>query len=119
MPRGAKIDRQATKEKGYKDERSFLSLEGDEYLKGEDLSARRAAVYYKSHGRCMLNVSPRCRGWIDFPDFEMDHIQGGLVGRNDNLSNLRAVCKPCHRARHLRPRFGEHTFERTEQEETA
>lgn len=105
MPRGAKIDKQATKEKHYKDERSFISLMGDEYLKGEDLKLRRDEVFAKSHGRCMLNVSPLCRGWITRGTFELDHIQGGLVGRNDNADNLRAVCKRCHRYRHIRPKW--------------
>lgn len=105
MPRGAKIDKQATKEKAYKDPRSFISTYGDEYLKGEDLHERRKEVYARSHGRCFLNLSPRCRGWIRYNDFELHHKHGGHVGRNDNLDNLSAVCGPCHRAAHVSPRF--------------
>jgi len=105
MPRAARVDREATKAKQYFDSRSFVSTHGDEYLKGMDLGQRRREVYDRSKGRCQLQNSPRCRGWISWETMEMDHIQGGLVGRNDNLENLRAVCAPCHRHRHVQVRW--------------
>ena len=111
MPRGHKKDVHVTKllfRNGLLlDRRSFLSLPREEdgtvhlMLKGDDIVCQRQRVWHRSKQRCAL-----CKGAITF-DFEMDHIQGGTSGRCDCLHNLRALCRDCHRLKHVRTRFGE------------
>ena len=102
-----KPDCKATKERGYKDERSFIDVYGHEFLKGWDTHERRLQTYERDKGRCRLIASPRCRGFANWNDGETDHILPRGKGGSDDLDNLRWVCKPCHRFRHVHPRFGE------------
>ena len=102
MPRGAHKDRAITKllrENGLLlDKRSFVSLGAEPhlYLRGEDIVAQRMRAWVASRGKCGICGSP-----LFYQDYEMDHIQGGIVLRCDCLHNLRAVHGPCHRKRHL------------------
>ena len=97
------------------DRRSFVSLNANEphlFLFGDDIKMQRERVWARSKGKCgickkKIEIAPY-EGQFDFgKDWEMDHIQGGLVGRCDCLHNLRATHPECHRAKHVRPRFGE------------
>lgn len=100
--RGFHRDAEATAAKGYKHTRSFVDLHGGEHLYGEDMTFRRQQVYNAAHGRCQSQESPHCRGWISWEGMEMDHIEGRI---NDNQDNLRAVCVPCHRFKHVHPKW--------------
>lgn len=110
MPRGAKKDTAVTKllfRNGlFLDRRSFVSLHGNEphlFLKGEDVSAQRLRVWYRSKNRCAICKKEFVFEYYD--EWEMDHKQGGLVGRCDCLHNLRIVCPECHRKKHIHPQF--------------
>jgi len=102
-PRGAKRDLAVTKlllDNGLLlDKRSFVSHEPHLYLKGDDIVKQRARVAGRSGGLCGICKKPF--GGIFGYDWEMDHIQGGLTGRYDDLSNLQAVHAECHRKRHV------------------
>jgi 5-methylcytosine-specific restriction endonuclease McrA len=107
--RGFKVDLQATFEfQGtgrFKDNRSFIDVHGHELLYGEDMSNRRIAIFSRDRGRCMLLLSPRCRGWVSFANAEVDHIiPRGKLG-SDDADNLRLCCGLCHRMRHVRPQW--------------
>lgn len=110
MPRGAKRDNFETKLRHFRDPRSFCSINGHEYLYGKDVEPRRREVYERDHGICQMRAedgdSPvDCDLFALWDDGEMHHIQGGLVGRCDCLHNVQWVCKPCHRASHVRPKW--------------
>lgn len=102
-----KTDRQLTASRKYLDERSCVDIFGKEHLFGEDMTARRKEVYGRDGGRCMLIASPRCRGFASWNNGEMDHVVSRGKGGSDDASNLRWSCGPCHRFRHVHPRFGE------------
>jgi 5-methylcytosine-specific restriction endonuclease McrA len=108
VARHRKVDRQLTKTRNYLDDRSFTDIFGKEYLSGLDMGARRKEIYDQSKGRCMLIASPRCRGFADWSDGELDHIVSRGRGGSDDASNLRWCCGPCHRHRHVHTRFGEY-----------
>ena len=107
MPRAAKVAHTETKylhDTGVLvDKRSFVGLDGHQYLKGDDISRRRREVFERDGYKCKV-----CGAAVDWETGELDHIQGGLVGRHDDMSNLQTICAPCHRAKHLHTRFGEH-----------
>ena len=117
--RGFKIDPQATKEMReagrYVDPRSFRSICGHDILYGTDMGVRRAEVHVRDHGRCMLTLSPRCRGFANRRYGEVDHIIPRGKGGSDDLENLRWTCVPCHRLRHVHPRWGERRAEAHEE----
>ena len=73
------------------------------HLEEFDRMRMRPIVFARSKGKCQ---NKRCRADIMGAPWEMDHIQGGLSGRCDCLHNLRALCVPCHRARHPQVQFG-------------
>jgi len=109
MPRGFKRDAAMTKllrANGFLlDSRSFISLgiEPHLVLKGDDIICQRQRVWHRAKGKCAI-----CKdslAVLDYGDFEMDHIQGGTVGRCDCLHNLQAVHVACHKKKHVRPQF--------------
>lgn len=99
MPRGAKRALADTRERHFINKRSFVSTDGHEYLYGKD-KAKRYREFVESS-------SPYCAncGRISYDNGEMDHIQGGLVGRCDCLHNLQWLCKSCHRAKHVQVKW--------------
>lgn len=99
-PRGAKIDRTATAELGFSDPRSFRGQDGHDYLKGDDIRARRQEVYDRDKGNCR-----GCYKFVSWIYGHMDHVQGGLVGRCDCLHNLQWLCQNCHRAKHVQTKW--------------
>jgi hypothetical protein len=105
--RGAKVDRTATKALRdnhlFLDRRSFISIDAHLYLKGDDVICQRQRVWHRSKGKCK-----NCKAQLSPLDAELDHKQGGLVGRCDCLHNLQILCHDCHVKKHGRfPRFGE------------
>lgn len=107
--RGFKVDMSATiemrKSGHYVDQRSFRSVCGHDVLYGHDMSARRLEVWKRDKGRCMLTISPRCRGFANLLAGDADHIVPRGKGGSDDLENLRWTCGPCHRSRHVHPRW--------------
>lgn len=113
MPRGAKIDRQATKEAQFLSPKSFVSLKGNVYLAGKDMEIQRMKVFEASKGRCESStvaevlptefngsVSRRCPNRIYWETFHMHHLIHRGKGGSDDLDNLAAWCPPCHLRHH-------------------
>lgn len=110
MPRGASVDMAVTKvlvkNHIFWDKRSFVSLPNHSdgsihvYLKGDDIKLARQRVWSSSRQRCAS-----CKTELGYDDWEMDHKQGGTVGRCDCLHNLQALCRPCHRKKHVKVGF--------------
>lgn len=100
MPRGAKIDHESTAELGFVDDRSFRSIDGHDYLKGDDIRSRRQEVYDRDKGICRKCYTP-----VSWSYGHMDHVVGGLVGRCDCMHNVQWLCPDCHRAKHVQVQF--------------
>ena len=100
-PYGARRDKHATANAGFCDPRSFVSRpwfnDGTVhvYLKGADASAARTRTMERYKGKCAL-----C-GAVVGTSGEMDHILNGPTKRCWCENNLRWLCKPCHRERHV------------------
>jgi hypothetical protein len=108
MPRGAKIDRTATAEAHFLDNRSFRGQDGHDYLKGDDIRVRRLAVYERAKALCEgCPIAHR----VLWQYGHMHHKKGGLVGRCDCLHNLAWVCPEFHRAQHVQVRWTKTTQE--------
>lgn len=111
-PRGATRDNAITdllyENQLFLDSRSFVSLSNPPhlYLKGVDMTVQRHRVWTRDRGICQI-CSRVPRYDIEHEGWQMDHILSkGKLG-SDDLQNLRAICKECHRKRHLHTRFGE------------
>jgi|SRR5690348_5738397 len=96
--------------KRFKDVRSEVKrdMELVPHLKlfGEDMSEQRELVMRRAKGRCEYRNEAGKRCPVR-DNLEMDHVQGGLVGRCDCLHNLQMLCPRCHQAKHGRTvRFG-------------
>ena len=102
--RGAKKDTAITKlllDNGLLlDKRSFVSLGAEPhlYLKGSDIPAQRERLTRQT---ASLACGICKNGLIGLGYAEMDHKQGGTVGRCDCLHNLHFVHSTCHRAKHV------------------
>lgn len=99
MPRGFKVDRAATGTRFFQDSRSFIAIGGCEVLYGEDVGKRRRELYDRAHGRCELQSSPRCRGFVNWND-EWHHLKTHGGKKCDCLTAGKFVCGPCHRFEH-------------------
>lgn len=102
--RGAKIDREATRLAHFLDPRSFRSLDNHDYLKGKDVEPRRREVYLRDGGFCQVCRREGVRNFVGWQG-EMHHVQGGLVGRHDDLENLEWICPAHHRATHVQVKW--------------
>ena len=105
MPRGAKVDRAATVIADFLDKRSFISLKGDAYLFGKDMSEARHFVFVRDKGRCQ-----ECGMWIGEDYGEVHHKVPRGKGGSDNIGNLEWSCRKCHRFAHRarNPQWSKH-----------
>jgi len=94
--RAHNVDQVATQASFFLDRRSYVTHSGHAYLFGNDVTMRRHEVYERDLGKCQ-----DCGKRALWDEGEMNHIQGGLVGRCTCMHNLEWLCKPCHRARHV------------------
>lgn len=94
-----KADRQATEAAGFTDPKSHVLKDGRWVLYREDWKAQIRALNYRSGGRCE-NIKEtglgqiRCWAQAVHPH----HRKLRSIARDDRLSNLLAVCFPCHLA---------------------
>jgi len=104
---GWKLDRIATREairsKRFKCRRSRMGMKGDEHLAGIDKSNRRHEIYMRARGMCQACPVPHFVSW---ERGEWDHHPISGLGKPDNLSNGRWVCRASHRLKHVHPKFG-------------
>ncbi len=109
--RAFKIDPEATANRlpAFQHPRSFVSLDGHEILFGPDKEARRREIYDRAHGRCEMQSSPRCRGFVRWNNMGMEgwaHVcEAPHRDHCDCLDAGKAACDPCHRATHVAPRW--------------
>ena len=113
MPRGAKVDRAATRLMKFKSKHSFVSTEGKLYLRGKDLSEMRERVFERDGWKCVdmpksVSFKDRCTGKL-----ELSHKirkSSGSTKENslgsDDFDNLCARCTYHHRLHDLRGNDG-------------
>lgn len=80
--------------RGYIDPSTFVRKDGTEVLKGADWRIRVYTLFARAKGQCEYEIAPgvRCsRGCVD-----PCHVKPRHPKRNDELSNLKAGCRPCH-----------------------
>lgn len=95
------VDRERTEKAQFRDKRSYWTNAGHMYLFGIDAQDVRAIIYARDRGNC--NVCGIACGVFG----ELDHIKGGNTDDRCWCNhNLQWICRPCHRKKHLRPRFG-------------
>lgn len=96
-----KVDPVATHAAAFMDKRSYITLDGKEFLFGEDMKARRLDVFERDGYICQI-----CHKPCICDDAELDHfpITRGRGG-DDSITNLRAVHGHCHRKVHVRPQW--------------
>ena len=89
MPRFTKVDREATKARKFQDKRSFIGVNGCEYLRGKDVGPRRQKVI-EIYGE-------QCRNCKKVFMIEADHIFPKWSGGCDCIENWMPLCAHCHR----------------------
>lgn len=101
MPRKPGKKKKATENKRFKFRRntrkSRVLLDGRELLSWSDWHKRRVECWERDKRKCVKCKKP-------LPQIEMaeiDHIRKRSLCGGDQLSNLRCMCMPCHRKRHL------------------
>jgi 5-methylcytosine-specific restriction endonuclease McrA len=98
LKRRPKLDREATKARGFLDRWSYVSYLGKEFLGAKDWEVRRVEVYNRDEGKCVKCKRPVP---LDGPlgvRGECDHIIKRSQGGDDKASNLEFLCpSPCHR----------------------
>jgi hypothetical protein len=108
-----KADTQATAERNFQDERSYVAGErmhpGTEhpcqYLAGDDVGPFREAIYKRDGGRCQLRLT--CDGEAVLPldgsiweRWHLEHEQGGIgQSRCWCPENVRGACYACHQVK--------------------
>lgn len=101
-----KFDPVATKLAGFKDRRSYITIQGKRFLFGIDKSALRMRCYERAQGACC-----KCGRFTGWEHGEMDHEIPLGQGGDDSDSNVRWMCgrfmqPPCHVMLHGRyPRW--------------
>jgi hypothetical protein len=92
-PRGHKKDNTETMARNFNHKDSFISLDGHEYLRGQDWKDRQLEVLIRDKFACRV-----CNTWE--PPFDVHHILTRGEGGPDDLENLMLLCRKCHNKRH-------------------
>lgn len=105
MPRFGKRDLLATQAMRFKDDRSFVALDGTLRLYGADWKEQVQRVWFRDKGICQW-----CSRLIDaaYEIWDADHKVKRSKGGSDDLDNLRLIHRHCHIARHpeFQPQWG-------------
>ena len=88
-------DEAATAGRKFRDERSYVTIGGQEFLYGKDMGDRRWDVWVRDGGRCFA-----CERPMFFEDCDLEHSVPYSAGGDDSLENLRISCSGCNHARH-------------------
>jgi len=69
-------------------------------LYGIELTALRAEVFARCHGKCEMRSSAECWGIADWTNGHMHHKIHRSLGGSDTLENCVWSCPSCHRKEH-------------------
>ena len=95
---GSKIDVPATFARFFHDDDSFISLDGREFLSGDDWLARKKELMERDGGMCHWKEGLRviCGKPAEHPH----HVKHRSKGGDDSLRNLISLCAEHHREAH-------------------
>jgi hypothetical protein len=115
MRGGGHRDPAATAAAKFTDSRSYVRLDGKQFLFGDDIEWLRRQVFERDGYRCTGEnlegdeMGERCNRLIDWFDGHMHHIRRRGHGKSglgdDSLQNCVTVCDRCHKKLHPRPRL--------------
>jgi 5-methylcytosine-specific restriction endonuclease McrA len=104
--RGAKRDQAETAARNFDDAKSFISLDGREFLAGDDWKEQKAKVWKRDKGMCqsMFSGFYLCGAKA----VHVHHVVRKSRGGDDSLDNLVCLCAAHHREAHpeKQTRFG-------------
>jgi hypothetical protein len=98
MEESMKADVMATRAAKFKDSKSYIAKDGRHVLHGADWTSRKRELWERCGGRCevwleIIGIPAfRCQAEAQDPH----HIIARSKQRNDELSNLKAVCRRHH-----------------------
>ncbi len=95
------VDREATEDALFEDERSYVTHDGQQFLFGVDMRNRRQEVFDRDKGRCQ-----GCRKPVGWQSGHMHHVKHRGRGGSDDLENLAWACPDCHAKEHLQVKWG-------------
>ncbi len=99
-----RFDSEQTAKRNFIDPRSYVTLDGHDFLFGEDCGVRRREVFERDKGLCQFEGHSKFFPF-DGPFYvagQADHIQGGNSGRCWCMHNLQWICYEHHKAKHNR-----------------
>ena len=94
-----KCDKLATESAKFLDLRSYVHITGRFFCFGADMSDHRKTVLKRDEYTCQKCYSAYSGAQHML---EIDHITPRSKGRDDKISNLQTLCRPCHRQKHGR-----------------
>lgn len=104
MRGGGHKDPIETKAAGFLDKRSYIRLDGKQFLFGLDIANLRLAVFQRDGYRCCgeREDGERCNREVNLFLGEMHHVIARGKGGDDSMSNVCTLCASCHRDSHVR-----------------
>lgn len=88
---------QATTDRHFKDQRSYVRTDGTEVLYGRDWEARLVELLRRANGQCEWHGPlARCRKRAE----HAHHMVKRSIRRDDSLRNLTALCRMHHKMLH-------------------
>lgn len=85
-----------------KKKRSHYTIDGREYLFGEDKCRRHDEIKARAHGYCELKLVPKCGTFNNKRGNQWHHDPPRSKGGDDSMKGGIWACPPCHRAAHNR-----------------
>jgi 5-methylcytosine-specific restriction endonuclease McrA len=101
---GGHKDLVATAAAKFVDPRSYVRLDGKQFLFGDDIEQLRRRVFTRDGYRCTGEVDgERCDWPVTWDLGHMHHVISKGKGGDDSLQNCVTLCAECHDKEHVRP----------------
>lgn len=104
MRGGGHKNAEATKAQNFLDPRSYVRLDGAQFIFGRDMTNRRREVWERDGRKCVYCETPVVFewDWTVRPDaMELNHRRSRGLGGDDRIENLETICHGCHVIRHV------------------
>lgn len=75
-----------------------LGKVGKQWLEDRAVWVTNNPPNHEGYWECYLRISPRCLGWIDVDQLNVEHVKGRKRHPEErrNQSNLKPACGPCN-----------------------
>ena len=107
MRGGGHRDLAATAAAKFTDPRSYVRLDGKQFLFGRDIEILRAQVFLRDSSRCTGEGEDgeRCNRRVDWDTGHLHHVIPRGRGGSDEMGNTVTLCGACHGKLHPRVRL--------------